>query len=162
MDALQLLEPGTLADRRPSCPYEGLIGSWDVVSRSFAEDGSTSQVEGEWHFGWILGGWGVQDVLFLKGAPADERGTSIRCYDPAADVWRVVWMEPWDHEFAVLDARRVGDRIVQEGEAMDGSARVRWTFSDLTADGFVWRGERSLDGGASWRLGLEMHGTRRP
>jgi hypothetical protein len=45
----------------------------------------------------------------------------------------------------------VGDRIVLHGEGQDGSLR-RWSFNDIGPDSFDWRGERSSDHGANWRL----------
>lgn len=159
MEALDLLAPDELAEARPRCPYEGLIGSWQVRARWFA-DGATREAAGEWHFSWILGGWGVQDVLFVNGAAADQRGTSIRCYDERSACWRVVWMAPRGGEFVALEARAVGDAIVQDGDALDGSSRQRWTISDITPESFIWRGETSRDGGATWQLDQEMSATR--
>lgn len=52
-----------------------------------------------------------------------------------------------------------GDRIVLRGVDGDG-ASVRWSFNEMTADSFVWRGETSRDGGGSWRL-EEEHRMRR-
>lgn len=36
-----------------------------------------------------------------------------------------------------------------------------WTFNDIQPDSFVWRGEISDDGGASYRLEQEMRCRRR-
>lgn len=130
-----------------------------MAVRWHAPDGSTREAEGEWHFGWILGGHGVQDVLFERGAPPERRGTSIRCYDAAAGAWRVCWLHP-SGEFAALLAHREGERIVQEGSALDGSSLQRWTISEITANSFRWVGEGSTDGGATWRLEQEMAATR--
>lgn len=163
MDALELLTPQQRgAGSPPDCPYAPLIGSWDIRSRWYSQEGSTREAEGEWHFSWILGGWGIQDVLFERGATADQRGTSIRCYDGTTCAWRVVWMAPRGGEFVALVGRLVGERIIQEGDALDGSSRQRWTISNITADGFLWQGETSLDGGATWRLDQEMWATRQP
>jgi hypothetical protein len=160
MNALALLEPAVRNASPPDCPFAPLIGSWEVVSRWFLEDGSTRESKGEWHFSWILGGWGVQDVLFEKGAPVDRRGTTLRCYDHDAGAWRVCWMAPAGGEFVSLLATKDADRIVHEGAALDGSSLQRWTFSQMTETSFLWQGESSLDGGSTWRLDQEMRASR--
>ncbi len=160
MNALSLLEPNVRSGDAPSCPYVPLIGSWEIAARRYSDGDDPREGRGEWHFSWILGGWGVQDVLFAEGAGSEARGTSIRCYDPDADAWRVVWMMPAGREFVALLARDEGDRIVQEGAALDGISRQRWTFSEMIDNGFLWQGESSTDGGSTWTLDQEMRGTR--
>ncbi len=162
MSVLDLLAPSERSEQAPDCPYAPLIGSWEIKSRWFSPDGSAREAGGESHFTWVMGGWGVQDILFETGAPPDQRGTSIRCYDAPSGGWRVVWMTPRGGEFVSLLARTADDRILQEGEALDGSARRRWTFSNITADTFFWQGEHSLDGGTTWTLDQEMRAIRRP
>jgi hypothetical protein len=142
--------------------YAPLIGSWDVLHRTFGEGGSVVEREGEWHFTWILGGRGVQDVLFAKSAVPGAYNTALRCYDESLGAWRITAMQPIGSEFVSLVARRDGERIVQEGEAQDGSSRERWTFSDLRPASFLWRGESSRDGTQGWTLHQEMRGSRRP
>jgi hypothetical protein len=46
-----------------------LIGSWEVDSVWHEPDGSRRTAEGEWHFKWVLGGLGVQDLRFGEGRP---------------------------------------------------------------------------------------------
>jgi hypothetical protein len=137
------------------------VGSWDIVSTWYQPDGSTRSSKGEWHFAWILGGRGIQDVLFATGAPARQFGTTVRCYDTAMDAWHVSWMQPAGGEFVYLLGREVGDRIVQEGSGTDLARRERWTFSDITPNSFYWLGEVSHDDGSSWTVEQEMRGTRR-
>jgi hypothetical protein len=55
--------------------------------------------------------------------------------------------------------RRHGDDIVQLGTNSDGRP-VRWSFSDITPGSFIWRGETSLDNGATWRLDVEFLARR--
>jgi len=55
--------------------------------------------------------------------------------------------------------RAEGPDIVQLGTD-DSGAPVRWSFRDRTQDSFLWRGERSPDGGISWSLVVEYQARR--
>ena len=141
--------------------YGQFVGSWDVDATWHDWQGVTSTAEGEWHFAWILGGRGVQDVLFASGAPPDRHGTTLRCYDASADAWHIFWAQPSGGEFVRLLGRKIGDRIVQEVVPSDAERRERWSFMDVTPDTFTWLDEVSLDDGATWFLEQEMRATRR-
>jgi hypothetical protein len=138
--------------------YGRFIGSWDIENRQFDEErGEWMHTQGEVHFGWILEGRAVQD---LWGHPTRGFGTTIRCYDPTIDAWRVEFLAPRHRSYCSLIGRSEGDVIMQQGHQADGRP-IRWTFNDITPDTFVWRGEISDDGGASYRLEQEMHCRRR-
>jgi hypothetical protein len=142
--------------------YGQLVGSWDIESEWFAPDGTIrGRGKGEWHFGWILGGMGVQDVLFRAGADASQYGTSLRCYDPKSGIWHIAWMQPASGEFVHLIGKRDGRRILQEGTGTDPKRQERWTFNDITANRFRWLGEVSFDEGLTWIKEQQMIGTRR-
>jgi len=140
--------------------YRSLIGSWDISARWHTPDGGVKEGRGEWHFTWILGGRGVQDVLFQAGAAPDQFGTTLRCYDPVLDLWHVTWMQPSGGEFVTLTGRKLEDRIVQEGRGTDASRQERWSFIDIKENTFTWQGEVSRDGGVTWMLEQEMFGVR--
>jgi hypothetical protein len=140
--------------------YGRLVGSWTIDARQVDDDGTETRRRGEWHFAWVLGGLAVQDVIFVAGAPADERGSTLRCYDTETGTWHVVFMSPFDREFAFLTGRGEGGDIVQEGPDPRGRGLARWSFVDIRDATFTWRGERSEDGGATWRLTHEMHAFR--
>jgi hypothetical protein len=84
----------------------------------------------------------------------------MRVYDPSERVWRVTWINPVDGARVQLDARKVGQDIVQIGANAKGVPR-RWIFSDIGSDRFVWRGEHSDDDGRTWQLNAEYF-ARRP
>jgi hypothetical protein len=149
--------------------YGRLVGVWDVTNRYLVEDPPGSGT-GEWRtgtvvwsFGWILAGNGVQDVMwFASDDPQPRRatGSTVRLYDPAAQVWHVVWFSPAGTTTALTGRPGPDGGIVQDG--VDGDGRpIRWTFTDLTDSAFRWWGEVSDDGGATWRLEQEMRGRRR-
>lgn len=69
-------------------------------------------------------------------------------------------MGPVGHEFVHLVARAVGDRIVLEGAGADPTRRASWSFSEITEDSFLRRGEVSLDEGETWTLEQEIRAQR--
>jgi len=135
------------------------VGSWDLQSSWYQPDGTRRTGKGEWHFDWILGGTGIQDVLFASGASPPQFGSTVRCYDKALDAWHLAWMQPASGEFVNLIGRRIGDRVVCE--STDSQPRRRWSFTEITANSFHWLGEVSHDNGASWFLEQEMSAVRR-
>ena len=138
------------------------VGSWEIDGIWHKQNEPSRKGQGEWHFAWILGGCGIQDVLFASGAPPPQFGTTIRCYDRALDAWHVMWMQPASGEFVRLLGRKIGDRIINEGSGTDQHRRERWSFTEITPDSFLWLGEVSFDSGATWFLEQEMRARRLP
>jgi hypothetical protein len=112
----RLSAPGPFApDKDELMLYGRLIGAWDIDWVAFDESGDAlERRRGEWHFAWVLGGRGVQDVIWTAGAPPEQDGTTLRCWDGRLGAWRVVFMSPGAGEFVTLVGRPEGDRIVQE------------------------------------------------
>lgn len=154
----------SLADQAPV--FDRFVGTWDCDYTHFATDGDVSEhYAGEVTFGWIIDGHAMQDVWIgnRERGEAGERsiGTSIRFFDPAPGLWTVVWFAPEAGVVTTVRGGERGDRIVLEGDNADGSLR-RWSFNDMRADSFVWRGERSTDRGKTWSLTAEYRMKRRP
>ena len=147
--------------------FDQFVGTWDVDCRFHAEDGTKTEFVGEWIFGWILDGRMMQDVLsgipkaLTSPTPEDRRcGTSLRFFDVKAGEWNVIWFGSRNGYLIRVRGGAVGDRIVLHGDDVDG-ARLRWSFNDIQADSFLWRGEKSKDGGKAWRVEQEMFLKRR-
>ena len=145
------------------------VGSWDIEATYWDHDGNvTAEVGGEWHFGWVLQGRAIQDVLIsppleeqrLAGAPLREFGSSFRLYDPKTDTWRVTWFAPVSGTIVDLTARPDGEGIVLEGTEPNGMLD-RWVFSQITPDTFMWTGYESDDQGNTWPMIERMLVTRR-
>ena len=144
------------------------VGSWDIEATYWDHDGNvTDELRGEWHFGWVLQGRAIQDVLISppldeqgRGTPAHEYGSSFRLYDPRTDTWRVTWFAPVSGVIVDLVARRDGDEIVLDGSEPNGTLD-RWVFSDIAPASFTWTGYESKDGGGTWPLVERMRVGRR-
>jgi uncharacterized protein len=147
--------------------YDTLIGSWNVRVFDVLPDGSRHESEGEWHVAYALEGRAVQDVWIV---PTRKRrtastpkafnryGTTVRSYEPASRTWRMVWINPVSGALQTLVGRATPDGIVHEGT--DSGSQIRWSFRGLSDDSFHWTGERSSDGGKTWRLEAEFFGVR--
>jgi hypothetical protein len=71
-----------------------LVGGWNIEGRHFNPEGQvTKEQRGEWHFGWVLEGRAIQDVILTPPRRAPQNGetgtigTAIRFYD-LRDAWR--------------------------------------------------------------------------
>src|SRR2546423_11831366 len=87
-----------------------------------------------------------------------ERRSGI--FDTAIKQWRVVYVGPQYNYMVTTQGGREGDRIVLRGVDSDGLP-IRWTFSEMKADSFHWQGEKSHDGGKTWKLEEDHHMKRR-
>ena len=121
---------------------------------------------GEWHFGWVLEGRVIQDVLITPsrdarepGQPSKEYGMTIRAYDPKIDGWRVTFVAPISGATVNLIAREHDDEIWLEGRGPDNSL-CRWTFSEMTDRRVRWQGFASADEGS--HLGQRRGDTASP
>jgi hypothetical protein len=149
--------------------YGWLIGSWDLDVTRFLPDGTTRRRPGEWHFGWVLEGRAIQDVWVVPprgsqrqgdAAPnSNVYGTTLRVYDPRIDAWQIQWTDPVTQSYLSMIGRREGSDIVQLGKSPDGNL-IRWSFSEITQESFRWRGEVSVDSGATLGLDVEFLARR--
>lgn len=145
--------------------FERFVGTWDCDYGIFDEQGQRTGFSGELLFGWVLDGHAMQDIWigYPRAGSGAERdiGTTLRIFDPGSRTWRVVWVAASRGYMIQLQGGAEGDRIVLRGQDTDGSL-LRWSFADIRADAFVWRGESSRDGGQTWWLQEEHHMRRRP
>ena len=141
------------------------VGAWDLEWHGRDLAGAPSVVSGELHVGWILGGAAVQDIWRVPLNPSESHhmrafhGTTIRFYDSQIGAWRSTWIDPLNGRVRRFIGRTEGGIIVLDG--LDEDPKERWSFRDITADSFLWRGESSIDGGRSWFIEDEMLARRR-
>jgi hypothetical protein len=163
-------------DRSPDIPesadvYGWLCGSWDLKVLHYAAiDVSARGMTGEVHAGRVLEGRAVQDVWVMprradRGAePADRTldmyGTTLRSWDASIRAWRIAWTNPVSGHREEQVGNWNGRDILQTGQRGDGT-KTRWTFTEITADSFHWRGEALYPGATEWKLEGEFLATRR-
>jgi len=133
-------------------------GSWDLEVSWFKDGVRIRQEQGEWHFGWILGGRAMQDVWIVPtrsdqnaGTPPYEYGTSIRFIDPEIGAWRSTWIGPVQCSVRTFLAKQRGDEIVLSGQQLAGRD-IEWVFSNITAESFSWRFQKRSDLGSTWEI----------
>jgi hypothetical protein len=147
----------------PARLWDPFVGTWDCDYTFYLEDGGVRHARGELEFGWIIDGRAIQDVWITyadDGSKERDIGTSIRFYDPDTKTWRVVFVSPAYRALTTVEGGLEGDRIVLRGPGREGTI-LRWSFGDIQRDSFVWRGEKSRDGGQTWRLREEHRMKRR-
>lgn len=167
--------PGPAADRADGLQlYAFLVGSWDTRIVAHDEHGGRHESRGEIHADWVLEGRAIQDVWLtppraerVPGAPLPQLpvtgawyGTTLRVWDPALGAWHIQWTDPATGFAAQQIGRADGADIVQRG-ALPAGPELRWRFTQIRADSFLWLGEVSTDAGRSWRLQVEVFATRR-
>jgi hypothetical protein len=143
--------------------WDRFVGAWDCDFGFYLEDGSVRRSAGELDFGWVIDGRALQDIWISypsDGTKERNIGTSIRFFDDKSKTWRVVFVSPAYGALLTVQGGLEGNRIVLRG-ADDEGAALRWSFNDIQADSFVWRGEKSRDGGETWRLEEEHRMKRR-
>jgi hypothetical protein len=143
------------------------VGSWHLEWTGTTAAGEPASAQGELHVGYVLGGRAVQDVWIVPGRgepgagepPLAFHGTTVRFYDRDLSAWRSTWIEPVNGLVRRFIGRPTDGGI--ELISDEDEPRLRWSFSQITPESFVWTGESSTDGGRSWRRDEQMRATRK-
>jgi hypothetical protein len=152
----KLVSSGPATDRADKMTLYGwLIGDWTFDATVHRDDGTTHRGTGEIHFSWALDGRAIQDIWILPGL---FYGTTLRVYDPGLDVWHILWNDPLKQLYTRQIGRKQGDDIVQIGR--HDAATLRWSFTRIKPDSFLWTGERSFDDGKSWSIQSQFDALR--
>jgi hypothetical protein len=143
--------------------FDRLVGTWDADFSFPHDDGTVSHKKGEIRFGWVMDGTAIQDLWIsypTGGKQQRSIGTTFRFFDTNLKQWRIVFINPRFNYLVTAQGGRQGDRIVLHGLDTDGLP-LRWTFSDITPSSFHWQGEKSRDGGKTWKVEEDHHMKRR-
>jgi hypothetical protein len=166
-----LAAPGRSPDVPESADVYGwLCGSWDLDVLHYRGLNIAAQgLRGEVHAARVLEGRAVQDVWIMprredRRADSDRMtnmyGTTLRSWDASIQAWRIAWTNPVHGHREEQIGSWDGTNILQEGTRADGT-KTRWTFTEITADSFHWRGEALYPGKQAWMLEGEFLAKRR-
>jgi hypothetical protein len=138
-----------------------LVGTWRVRGTRFDEAaGEWRDRDFTWIVSWVMEGRGIQDLEVVEvNGVASTVAVAVRVYDPVAGVTRVSYFSPTENQFANLVAQGWHDGVRQDGTQND-ERPIRWNFSAITDDGYVFDGWVSDDGGTTWKNTEHLEGTR--
>ena len=134
----------------PNAPTETkefsfLIGKFECNDRIFnPADGKWYQFGAIWTGKYFLNGQAIQDNYWSPAFSA----SNIRVFDPRTKTWLVSFYRmPGFANSPSWKGKKEGDTMVmRKGNEKNGS---RLKFSQISKDGFEWRGENLKDGKAS-------------
>jgi hypothetical protein len=131
--------------------YDRLLGTWEFRFQVRVADGSfLPPFDGHWTFDKKPGGGLIEDRWRPDDAstPSGQSLYTYRTFDPRKHVWFMLGtssdggeVQPgltWSDGQSLLAIQRNGNAL----------SRIRYSF--LSDDHFVWRSDRSEDGGRTW------------
>lgn len=145
---------------REASQLDLLIGQWELLVRPQAAGlaqriHGVPRITGTWKAWRAFDGFGVEDELRMvdgSGNPVSLAHT-LRFYDAGARAWKFVTLDVYRGRVTEATARWETGQVQASGRGTDAEGRAyetRTRFYDITADGFRWQQDRSLDGGRTW------------
>jgi hypothetical protein len=138
---------GTAAD------YDALVGVWEFRFQQRKPDGSFFPAfSGHWSFEKKPGGMLIED-RWRGDNPTqsmDEGTYTYRSFDPRKKIWQIIGMSTSGGEFALgLTWTDGKDRFAIQHY---GPAIMRIRYFAIEENHFLWRADRTVDGGKTWQL----------
>ena len=148
--------------------WDWLVGKWNVTHRRLKGrlEGSTTWQEfnGTCDMRPTLGGFGNVDDNVLELPEGTYRAVGIRAFDPATWRWVIWWLDartPTAIEPPVYGAFKDGIGTFMGDDTFKGKPiKVRFQWSEITANSALWQQAFSPDGGATWETNWMMRFTR--
>lgn len=144
--------------------YGQLVGEWDVVFSSRANDSKWVNSNAYWRFEYILEGHAVQDYWInysdktKNTSSKDLHGTNIRIYNPKLKKWQCIWIENGTNSIAEVwesYAMDNGDLILK-----DNNDSWTITFYNITQNSFDWKWDFKQPDG-SMKTNFRIKATRK-
>ena len=142
--------------------YDALLGVWEFRFQNRNPDGSFGPAfRGHWSFEKKPGGMLIED-RWRADNPTQPMGVSTytyRTFDAKRKVWQMLGTNSQGGEFALGLTWSQGDE--RFGIQRYGPAIMRIRYFAMEPNHFLWRADRSVDGGRTWtRDAWSMEATR--
>jgi hypothetical protein len=148
--------------------FDFLTGEWDVAHRKLTQRlaGSDAWVDfsGRTSARRLANGLGNLDDNSLDDPAGAYSAMTVRYFDPATRRWAIYWIDSRRHEVepAVVGVFEDGAGTFFADDTFEGRPiRVRFVWSEITANSARWEQAFSADGGASWEVNWVMRFTRK-
>jgi hypothetical protein len=143
--------------------FDFLVGHWELevtpkVGGLAAMVHGTPRLVGSWKAWRAFDGYGVDDELRIfdaSGNPASFNHT-LRIFDSKTKRWLITGLDVYRTRFGSASGQwQDGEmRIEGSGQTVDGKTLLtRTRFTEITAERFKMRQDRSTDNGATWDEG---------
>ena len=144
----------------PNAPQElsqfaFLVGKWRGEAKLKREDGTWENLKALWEGRYILEGYAIADEYRMT-TPTGELlvlGINLRSYDAKKKAWNLKWLNALAGTWTDLGPEELGGVVVdgktisyRMKEPVAQHAFTRATYTDISADHFIWQGDRSNDG----------------
>lgn len=138
---------GTLAD------YDALLGTWEFRFQSRGQDGSYYPAfTGHWTFEKHPGGGLIED-RWRPDDPSTPMAQSLytyRTFDPERKVWQMIGSSSQGGE--IQPGLTWSDSAHRYAIQRNHGVLSRIRYLSIGPDNFLWRADRSIDGGKTWLL----------
>ncbi len=148
--------------------FDFLFGNWNVKHRRLTErlknGRQWEEFSGTSTTSPALGGFGnIEDnVLHLPGG--SYKAIAIRSFNEATKLWAIWWLDgrnPHSLDVPVVGSFKNGVGTFLAEDVLEGTPiKVRFLWSQQSADQCLWQQAFSADGGETWETNWVMEFTR--
>jgi hypothetical protein len=144
-----------------------LVGKWRGETKLKREDGTWESLNASWEGRYVLDWYAIADEYRMTTSAGEQLvlGLNLRSYDGKRKAWNMKWLNALPGTWTDLGPEELGG-VVADGKAISYSMKEpvarhafkRATCTNISADHFTWRGERS-DDGKTWEqfLVIELY-----
>jgi hypothetical protein len=148
--------------------FDFLAGKWNVhhhqLKERLAGNHDWAEFDGTIESLPMMNGHGNVDDTYINKPSGAYRALAIRAYDPKTQQWAIWWLDerqPREIEPPVYGNFQNGIGTFEGDDTFNGKPiKVRFSWSNITANTARWEQSFSSDGGQTWEMNWRMDLTR--